>query len=403
MSFNKVYHMALMQLLLLSGTTALAKERFKLLPTPKKVEWRSNKGIDWYELRSICLVNGSLRPWLAYPLNNMPQTNKGGKGVLTLKIVKDKSVPDNAEAYVLEVKIGEVVIRAREQKGLFYGCQTLLQLLEDGRDQQVHIPVVTITDYPDIPYRSIHLDIKYHLDNMNYYYQMIDRLAQVKVNGIMVEFEDKLKYRNAALVGSDNAISVDEFAALTRYAAERYIEISPLVQGLGHASFILKHDKYHTLRDDPKVDWVMDPLQPGTYELLYRMYDDAIDATPGAKYLHIGGDEVYNLGQSELSRKSGMKPFELQMYWLNKVCEYARLHNRIPVFWDDMIFNMAEVYMSIHDNKSPADSINLLWQKRSPQLDEYLHLFPNDCIYMRWHYSYPKVQGNLNAVKWFKE
>lgn len=376
--------------------------KFKILPQPQKIEWKKEKGIGWFEIRALRLENLS-RPPLAYPLDNLPLTAQSGKHVLTLIVSEDKSIPEKEEGYILEVKPGEVIIKGRSEAGVFYGCQTLLQLIEDARDQQVIIPACKVTDYPDVSYRAFHLDIKYHLDNMNYYYRMIDRLAQVKINAVMVEFEDKLRYRKAERVGSGNSISIDEFAALTSYAKKRHIEISPLIQGLGHVSFILKHDEYNYLRDDRKIDWVFDPLNSDTYALQFKLYDDAMKATPGSKYLHIGGDEVYNLGQSALSKQSGKKPFELQMHWLNKVCEYARQHNRVPIFWDDMIFNLAEVYMSMHDSITPADSVNRLWEQRIPALDKYLHLFPKDCIYMRWHYSVPGVQGNQNALKWMKD
>ena len=401
---NKIWRVLLFVFFLqvCSFFTVTAQNEFRILPQPQKVEWGKGRGIDWFAIKALYL-NNTKRPPLGYPLNNLSMAAKPGLNVLSLIVSNENNLPESEEGYILEIKAGEVIIKGRSEKGVFYGCQTLLQLIEDARDQGVHIPACKITDYPNIAYRAFHLDIKYHLDNMQYYYQMIDRLAAIKVNAVMVEFEDKLRYRKAPVVGSGNAISMDEFAALTRYAKERHVEISPLVQGLGHVSFILKHDQYHYLRDDKKIDWVFDPLHPDTYELQFKLYDDAIEATPGSRYLHVGGDEVYNLGRSELSRQSGMKPFELQMYWLNKVCEYARKHNRTPVFWDDMIFNLAEVYMSMHDRTASADSINNIWKKKIPDLDKYLHLFPKDCIYMRWHYSYPKLQGNQNALQWFND
>ena len=79
---------------------------------------------------------------------------------------------------------------------------------------------------------------------MNYYYESIDRLAKYKINAVVFEFEDKLRFRRQPLVGAPQSISIDEMAALTRYARERHIEITPLVQGLGHATFILKHQEY---------------------------------------------------------------------------------------------------------------------------------------------------------------
>src|SRR5678809_969734 len=107
-------------------------------------------------------------------------------------------------------------------------------------------------------------------------YDMIDRLAQIKINAIIVEFEDKLRYRKSPLVGASDAISIEEFAAISKYAKERNIEISPLVQGLGHASFILKHPEYKDLRDDTTSDWSFDPLNPKTYDLQFSLYKDCL-------------------------------------------------------------------------------------------------------------------------------
>lgn len=186
--------------------------------------------------------------------------------------------------------------------------------------------------------------MKQHIDAVGYYYDVIDRLAQVKINAVIVEFEDKLRYRKAPLVGAGDAISVEEFGMLSRYAKERNIEISPLVQGLGHASFILKHDAFKKLRDDLASDWSFDPTNPETFALQFS--EDAIAATPYGKYLHVGGDEVGNLGMSEGAKKSGLTTMQLQMMWLNKVCEFATKHNRIPIFWDDMVFKLSDLYQT---------------------------------------------------------
>ncbi|MET7000313.1 family 20 glycosylhydrolase [Chitinophaga defluvii] len=381
---------------------AIFRKQFRLFPFPQKVAFTGGAGLACDGLERVFLKGIVQLPVLRAPLSTLPMAEGSGKGVLTLQINDDPLLPPSEEGYILKITAGQVLIIAKSEVGIFYGCQTLLQMLEDASDQSLVIPACVITDFPEIAYRAVHLDLKYHLDNLDYYYRMMDRLAAIKINAVILEFEDKLRYRSAKVIGAENSISIDEFAALSRYARDRHIEISPLVQGLGHAAFILKHDEYAGLRDDPRKDWVFDPMATGTYALQFKLYDDAIAATPNGKYLHVGGDEVYNLGQSAASRNSGMSTFQLQMYWLNKVCAYAREHNRIPVFWDDMIFSLSGIYMSMHDTHTPADSINLIWEKNAPKIAEYLHLFPKDCIYMRWHYTYPRLQGNQNAVTWLK-
>lgn len=376
--------------------------QFKLLPKPQKVEWLAGKGIEWHTITALHFGEGVVRPPLETFLSQLPQSTATGKGILSLLISTGDKLPASDEGYILEIKSGQIKIEAKANQGIFYGCQTLIQLLEDAQSQNIPVPACRITDYPDIPYRAVHLDLKYHLDNMNYYYEMIDRLARIKINAVIIEFEDKLRYRNSPKVGSGNAVSIDEFAALSEYARKKYIEISPLVQGLGHVSFILKHDEYQYLRDDRKIDWVIDPLREETYDLHFKMYDEAMEATPGSKYLHIGGDEVYNLGRSELAKKSGMKPFELQMYWLNRVCKYVTDHGRIPIFWDDMVFSLSNLYGTMRSGEMEDSAwVEKEWAEKQHILDENIALFPKNCIYMRWNYNFPKIQGNVKAIEWF--
>jgi hypothetical protein len=173
------------------------------------------------------------------------------------------------------------------------------------------------------------------------------------------------------------------------------------VQGLGHASFILKHEQYKQLRDNPASDWAFDPLNPETYQVQFSLYEDAMAATPYGRYLHIGGDEVGNLGMSELAKKSGKKPIELQMYWLNKVSEFARQHNRIPIFWDDMLFKLSGLYETTYDPAIPVEKVNQLWKENEPKLSQNIHLFPTNCVYMRWNYDTPDIEGNKKAIDWY--
>jgi hypothetical protein len=277
-----------------------------------------------------------------------------------------------------------------------------LQLLEDARNQKIEIPSCRVTDYPNLPYRAVHIDLKHHLNTGLYYYHTIDRLARIKVNAIIFEFEDKLRYRKSPLVGESEAISVKEFAAISQYAKERHIEISSLVQGLAHAEYILKHEEYKDLRDNPKSAWAFDPLNPHTYDLQFSLYEDAMDATPYGKYLHIGGDEVGSLGASDRDKASGKTPFELQMYWVNKVCEFASQHGRVPMFWDDMLFKLSGLWKVLNDSKMEKEKAEEIWKKNEPRLSENIDLFPKNCIYMRWNYYKPKTLGNLKAIDWFK-
>lgn len=236
--------------MLLPLTQKILKSNSKLLPQPQKIELVSGKGLSAHSLQSIFWNGEFSKPVLYESMKSLPLINKSRAGVLTLKLSTNNDLPQSTESYILEIKDEQATIRARSEAGLFYGCETLSQLLEDAHNQTITIPALKITDYPDIAYRAIHLDLKHHLDAGHYYYNMIDRLAAVKINAIIVEFEDKLRYRKTPIVGASDAISIEEFAAISKYAKERNIEISPLVQGLGHAKFHQPSKKHLCLREN---------------------------------------------------------------------------------------------------------------------------------------------------------
>jgi hypothetical protein len=309
----------------------------------------------------------------------------------------------SVEGYILTVRANGVQIKAKDDAGIFYGCQTLEQLLEDAEQFKKPVPACIITDYPVLVYRAVHFDVKHHLDHMNYYYESIDRLARYKINAVVFEFEDKLRYQRQPLVGAPQSISIDEMAALTRYARDRHIEVTPLVQGLGHATFILKHEAYGYLRELSWNKWAFCPLNEGTYQVLFDLYRDAIEATPGSKYLHIGGDEIGNIGLcprcKPMADKEGM--LSLSLYWLKRVCEFAAENGRIPIFWDDMPLKRAGLYETTYDDEISETEAKLRWEKGIPEMDKQLEDFPKNCVYMRWNYSMAMQPGNIMALDWY--
>lgn len=377
---------------------------FIILPQPQKVELLKGSGLDSGKLQQIILKGDFKRPVLGNLLSQLPVGNSSGNGTMELILDKNLTVIPSEEGYIMTISNDKVEISAKDEAGLFYGCQSLEQLLEDARDFRKSIPACKITDWPALSYRAVQWDVKHHLDHMNYYYESIDRLARYKINAVVFEFEDKLRYQRQPLVGAPQAISIDEMAALTRYARERHIEITPLVQGLGHATFILKHQEYANLREISWNRWAFCPLNEGTYQVLFDLYRDAIDATPGSKYLHIGGDEVWNIGLCPRCKPTCDKEGRaaLNLYWLKRVCEFAEANNRIPIFWDDMPFQTAGLLESMDDENMPAAVVAEKWAKGIPKLDSLLADFPKNCIYMRWNYSRAHQDGNIRALDWYK-
>ena len=128
-----------------------------------------------------------------------------------LTFVIDTALNSKPEGYTLTISADKINIIGKDDAGLFYGLKTLEQLMVDAKEQKVNLPLCTIKDYPLLAYRAIHLDVKHHLEKTEYYYDLIDKLASYKVNGIIAEMEDKLKYKRQPLVASADALSIDEW------------------------------------------------------------------------------------------------------------------------------------------------------------------------------------------------
>lgn len=382
-------------LLLISCQSAEKKTGdFKLLPLPQQVEITGVSDLKYDDIKDYFIASEYNLPVRGDLLQNIKAVDNATQAHLICSI--DHALDLSAEGYTLNISKKKISLTGKDEAGLLYAFMTLEQLMQDAKEQEVNLPTCNIKDYPFLSYRAIHLDVKHHLEKTDYYYKLMDKLASYKVNAIIVEAEDKIKYQRQAKVGSADALPISEWKKLSDYAKARNIEISPLIQGLGHAGFVLKHEQYKDLRDDPKRDWAFNPLDPRTYDVQFDLYLDAMEATPHGKYLHIGGDEVHTTG-----RGSGKSALELQLMWLDKVCKFAEEHGRTPIFWDDMPLKHAGVYRPMFDIKMSEQKVDSIWKENEHKLVEFLDQFPKNCIYMRWNYRASQAIGNGKAMDWF--
>ena len=366
---------------------------FKLLPSVQEVEYNNDlSNLNFENIKFAHSDNNTELP-IRFDFTNHIENNKQIESTIDYSIESNLNL--NEEGYILNIFKNKISIIAKDEVGLFYAFITLDQLLEDSKDKNANLPMVSIKDYPLLKFRPIHLDVKHHMEKKSYYFNLIDHLAKQKINGIIVEFEDKLKYELRPEIGAPDAPSIDWWIEISEYANKRNIMINPLVQGLGHASFILKHEKNKHLRDVPDSDWAFNPLNSQTYDLQFDLYLDAIKATPYGKYLHVGGDEVH------LLKREGKSELELNLIWLNKVCQFAEKHNRIPIFWDDMPLKHAGVYRPMFNSEISMEKVDEIWEKNELNLMQFIEKFPKNAVYMRWNYQKSDTYGNQKAMDWY--
>lgn len=224
------------------------------------------------------------------------------KIVLSIKpgIVKGTEDPSlNEQGYILKVAQGVVEITGNSTSGLFYGVQSLLQLIKPDNSGRFKLPECTIRDWPDLQLRFVHWDTKHHQKKMETMKRLIDWHAFFKVNMIALEIEDKYVYPRHPVIGAPGAYTKEEMNELTRYARTQNIQIVPDVQSPAHMAYVLKHKEFAHLKADPASNYQVCLCDPEAIALIFDMYQDMIDATPGVEYFLVSTDEVYYAGSCD--------------------------------------------------------------------------------------------------------
>jgi hexosaminidase len=309
----------------------------------------------------------------------------------------------NAESYVLDIKKNIITVSGGGGAGLFYGVQSLIQLLEEAKWENASLTGMTIQDWPELKERWVHYNYFFHLDRYEYIKESIIKLSKYKVNGIVFEFEDRFKYQSHPFVAAPIALTPEQVKELTLFAHDYHIDIVPLVQGFGHAGYLLKHEQLKHLREDPEIYQSFCPLKEETYEFIFDLFRETIEATPGVKYFHVGADEVRIMGECPLCKKKEEEVGELGLHltWLNKVQNFMKEHGRTIVYWDDMPLKQAGIYKTTYNEAD--EKFDSVWAEGTAKIGGIIDQFPQDGVFMRWNYQLGRDKGNIKILDWYKE
>ena len=237
------------------------------------------------------------------------------------------------QGYRLEIAPGLVKISANAEAGLFYGVQSLLQLLRPFMDS-FNLPEGTITDWPDLHLRFIHWDTKHHQDRLETMKRYLDWAALFKVNAVAFEIYDKYEFPRHPIIGAPGAFTKVEMQELTLYAHDRFIQLVPDVQAPSHMAYVLKYQEFAHLRADGN-NYQACMCDEEAMELIFDMYQDMIDATPGVDYFLVSTDEVYYAGICEKCKKEYNEVNRSQAWvdYVNRVHEWMTKRGRRVIAW----------------------------------------------------------------------
>jgi len=314
---------------------------------------------------------------LAYHKAIVAESSKTAN-IITLTSAGTDNLP--AEGYRLTITPQQITV-AGKGAGLFYGVQTLLQLMPAERSATTKLPCVQVEDYPRFGYRGAMLDVGRHFFSVEMVKKYIDLLAAYKLNnfhwhltedqGWRIEIKKYPKLtqisskRAQTLIGGyrdrtpqqfDNTpyggfYTQDQIRDVVKYAAARYINIVPEIEMPGHSQAALA--AYPELSCDPSQTYKVaetwgvfkDIYCPSekTFAFLQDVLTEVMELFP-SKYIHIGGDEApkdawkNSAFCQQLIKKLNLKDeHELQSYFIQRMEKFVNSKGRSIIGWDEIL------------------------------------------------------------------
>jgi hexosaminidase len=377
-------------LILFSCAVKKAPEPVSIIPRPVSavmgndvIEWKENVAVT-AKTETEKQVAALLIDYLnTKKINASISSSPEGINNIKLAIVKNDSLGN--EGYKLSVDKNGIALIANSGAGLFYGVQTLIQLLpQDGKA----IPFITITDYPRFEYRGLHLDVGRHLFPVAFIKKYINLMARHKMNrfhwhltedqGWRIEIrkypklQEVAAYRDETVIGKASTrtrnephqfdgqryggfYTQDEVKDVVKYAADRYITVIPEIELPGHAMAALAAYPQLGCTDGPyktATTWGIFPDvycagKEQTFTFLQDVFDEIIPLFPG-KYIHVGGDEVFNKYfttswekcphcKKRMATEKLKDVHELQSYFVQRIEKYINSKGRQIIGWDEIL------------------------------------------------------------------
>lgn len=187
--------------------------------------------------------------------------------------------------------------------------------------------------------RGIHLDLKGAPLPIDPLLAEIEQMAAWGINLLLIEYEDTFPYAFDPSIQAPTAYSPADVGRIVRTCKSLNVEIMPLVQTFGHMEFVLKHKRYSHLAQTAGSFGSLDPTLSESRELVLRMVDELLAAHPDSHWLHLGGDEVADLGQGQRSKARAARIGKPGLYLehMMPIVEHVLSRGLRPILWDDMM------------------------------------------------------------------
>lgn len=366
-------------------------EGLSLIPQPSAVKVEGHNGFEWNNSANIVYTDNdekieSVAHYLGTILSNAAggdiEVAKGEKDAKNGIVLSLCDTISGSESYHLNVGIDRVTISAKEPAGLFYGVQTLLQMLpsevyvKGGLKNNFRLPATKISDSPRFAYRGLHLDVSRNFFTKDEVKKYIDLMAMLKFNRFHWHLTDgtgwRLEIKKYPLLTQKAAFRaeaswksfwngsrkfVDEGTAgayggyythddvkeIVAYAAERYITIIPEIEMPGHSEEVFVAYPQLSCSGKPYINSDFCAGNDATFTFLEDVLSEVIDLFP-SEYIHVGGDEAGKSAwktcpkcQKRIHTENLKNVDELQSYFITRIGNFLTSKNRKMVGWDEIL------------------------------------------------------------------
>jgi hexosaminidase len=193
---------------------------------------------------------------------------------------------------------------------------------------------------PAVPIRGVHLDLKGLPPTPKRLLEVLDLLAEARVNCVLVEWEDTYPWRRHPEFRCETAYSTATVRRFRDRAEKLGIEVVPLVQCFGHLQTVLSKKRFRAMRELADSPGDICPSHPGAVGVVLDMIEDVLE-THGGRIgrFHLGGDEVWSLGSCPKCRRAVKKSGKAALYMkhVSPLLDALRERGLTPILWDDMM------------------------------------------------------------------